>query len=439
MHREGLLRAAVCAAVAVAGLTASAKADTAAQPTDLALGRPLYLQDTTARTPLMGVLDRVGVAKALDDAKITVGGLVEGSWTYSASSPPGNFITGRVFDVEHESILLNQAEIHVERLVDDALAKKQFDIGGRMEWRWGTDSRFIHSVGAFDYYGFGDGPKNQWDPTQAYLDFAVPIGNGLKVRVGKFVTPIGTEVIDPSGNQFYSHSYLFGYAIPFTHTGVLGTYQFSDDLSVTAGVTRGWDTSLEDNNDTVDFLGSVTIKLGANADPFSYIGGKNSALTINLISGPDQPGDNDNYRTLIDVIATTLVGDNLKLGFNGDYAYERNSVSSPGGDDAKWWGVAAYAQLGLDRPLDKTPLVALNMRGEYFNDDDGARLAGAVGGAGVFEATVGLAITPLPDDKYGKNLVIRPEVRYDYATKGFFDGGSDRYQVTAAIDAYYKF
>jgi len=50
-----------------------------------------------------------------------------------------------------------------------------------------------------------------------------------------------------------------------------------------------------------------------------------------------------------------------------------------------------------------------------------------------------LQITPFPDDKYGKNLTIRPEVRYDYASKHFFDAGTDRYQFTAAIDAFYKF
>src|SRR4051794_37517526 len=152
MHRNGLVRAAACAALACAGLGGWSRAEElggSATPvakdarlvsSDLSLSHPLYLQDNNARPPLMELLDHVGLAKPLDDAKITVGGLVEGSWTYSASSPPGNIITGRVFDVEHESVLLNQLEIHVERTVDDSLkpgANQKFDIGGRMEWRWG--------------------------------------------------------------------------------------------------------------------------------------------------------------------------------------------------------------------------------------------------------------------------------------------------------------
>jgi hypothetical protein len=283
---------------------------------------------------------------------------------------------------------------------------------------WGGDARFIHSVGLFDHYGFGNGPDNQFDLTQAYADIAIPVGTGLRLRVGKFVTPIGQEVINPTGNALYSHSYLFGYAIPFTHTGVLGTYNITDTLTVDAGITRGWDTSLEDNNDTIDFLGRVTAKFSDATTGY-----------FTVITGPDQPGDNGNYRTLFDLILTHKVGDNLTLAVNADYAYEANSVASATREDVQWWGVAAYASYTI------SPQVTLNARGEYFNDDDGVRLG--VGGTGVYEATVGLAITPFPNSALGKNLVIRPEVRYDYGNRAIFDGDHD--QWSAAIDAYFKF
>jgi hypothetical protein len=171
MHRKGLVRIAACAALACASLVGAQNAqaeDVRLVGSDLTLSNaqhPSYLDAVAAapapRMPLMAGLDQMGVAKYLDDAKINIGGLVEGSWTYSASAPPGNFISGRVFDVEQESILLNQLMLFAERTVDDALTKNQFDVGGRMEWRWGADSRFIHSNGLFDHYGFGDGPKNQ--------------------------------------------------------------------------------------------------------------------------------------------------------------------------------------------------------------------------------------------------------------------------------------
>ena len=65
----------------------------------------------------------------------------------------------------------------------------------------------------------------------------------LSVARGEFVTLIGQEVIDPRGNAFYSHSFQFGYAIPFFHTGVEVFWVPSDQLSVMVGITRGWEQS----------------------------------------------------------------------------------------------------------------------------------------------------------------------------------------------------
>jgi hypothetical protein len=35
--------------------------------------------------------------------------------------------------------------------------------------------------------------------------------------------------------------------------------------------------------------------------------------------------------------------------------------------------------------------------------------------------------------------VIRPEVRYDYAQEGIFDGGTDHDQLTFGVDAIFTF
>jgi hypothetical protein len=35
--------------------------------------------------------------------------------------------------------------------------------------------------------------------------------------------------------------------------------------------------------------------------------------------------------------------------------------------------------------------------------------------------------------------MIRPEIRGDYAQNDFFDGGTENFQFTAAIDAIYSF
>ena len=45
----------------------------------------------------------------------------------------------------------------------------------------------------------------------------------MQCDVGKFVTPIGAEVIESQDNWNYTRSILFGYAIPFYHVGVRAT------------------------------------------------------------------------------------------------------------------------------------------------------------------------------------------------------------------------
>ena len=47
----------------------------------------------------------------------------------------------------------------------------------------------------------------------------------------------------------YSRSILFGYAIPFTHTGVRATYKVNDMLTVLGGVNQGWDAFEDPNHD----------------------------------------------------------------------------------------------------------------------------------------------------------------------------------------------
>lgn len=401
--RKGLIGAAVCAALATSAGLARAQDEGSSRTTP---------GEAQPRTPLMELLK----ATPLEKAGISVTGRVEGGFTYGANSPLDNTLTGRVFDSEHEDLTLNQAAIVIGRTVDTS----KFDVGGKMEWIYGADARFIHSLGLFDHLT-GDGPENQWDLNQLYVD--VSFGGGWSARVGKFVALHGYETIDPTGNPLYSHSFLFDYAIPFTHTGVLVSHVVSPNLDYTFGVTRGWDTSLEDDNGTVDFLGQIHWKNEAG-DTEAY---------LNVVTGADQPGDNDNWRTVVDLIVKRQLSKQLTLVINADYGYEANSAATAEGSDAQWYGAAVYAINQV------SPMLAVVARGEYFYDGDGARLTGAVGGTGLYEATLGLNITPFPNDAIGKGLVIRPEIRADYSDKRFYDGGTDRFQLTAAIDAVFRF
>ena len=440
MHviRAAALGALACGGAAQAGEAGTTSATAAAldAASELRLDKAVYLQEEEkGRKPLMAAADRVGLADLFDDIGIDISGHVDVGYTYSFQQPPNDVLVGRVFDVQHDELLLHQADIAIQRTLtpDDNQVTgyaDKFNLGFKAEMMYGYDARFIHANGLFDHYTDDTSRNEEWDLVQAYITAGIPVGNGLLVTAGKFVTPIGLETINPTTNALYSHSYLFGFAIPFTHTGVTARYNFNENFNVTAGVVRGWDQANEDNNDDPSYLASI-----------GYVWQPGEGRPVNIIlsgiTGPEQSDTNGNWRSLIDLIAETQVSDELKVGLNADYAYEEDAELSdegvPTGRQAQWYGVAAYAQYDPSAGGNKQFLI--NARAEWFNDKSNVRGIGT----NVYEATLGLAIKPFPQNELGSNITFRPEIRYDYAQEAIFDAGTQHDQFTVGADILFTF
>ena len=368
---------------------------------------------------------------------INIYGYLEAGYTTSFQGTPKPTYAGRVFDTEYGNHLqLDQLDLSVEKAInfsDPAFRKRGWDIGGKMEWLYGYDASLIHSNGLNFYHGWNNNtnqyPLYQFDLEQAYVDFAVPIGKdgGLRLRIGKFDTLLGEETINPTTNYFYSHSFEFGYAIPFTNTGIMAQYIMNSQWSFWAGVTRGWSQSLRDNNSAIDFMGEV-----------SYTPNSQWTLTANVIAGPEDNNDNSHYRSVLDLIASwnpsnilhgnlTLV-DNADFGYDGDGGYLAGESGSAG-----WFGNAVYASYAVNSYL------TANARAEYYYDGDSFTTALAPGhNLSLGEMTLGLTITPFPDSNLGKNLRFRPEIREDMADLPVFQN-SKHYQTTIGMDVIYTF
>ena len=141
---------------------------------------------------------------------------------FNPASPADNQNFGRFFDDRVNEPLLNQLVINLER----ALAPQpgQFDWGFKLQFMYGSDARFIHSLGLFS--NTAGTSIVQPDLPEAYLNLHFPIitEGGLDLKLGKFVTLEGAETIDPRTNFFYSHTYIFNFGIPFNHTGALAHF-----------------------------------------------------------------------------------------------------------------------------------------------------------------------------------------------------------------------
>jgi hypothetical protein len=316
-----------------------------------------------------------------------------------------------------DDVMLNQVDLAIQRTTD--VSNKVFDVGFMLEAFYGRDAAYTHSNGILDNRTkHGDtGPDDQLDLEQAYVTFEAAIGSGITVTAGKFVTPFGAETINPTNNLLYTHSYLFSYALPSTQTGVTVAYTFPLNITLTAGITRGWNQSTSDNNGAIDFLGELAWKSDDN---------KLSA-TLNFSEGPESTGDNHDYWTVIEPVVSWKIADQLTA--TGDLVYaDANAI-------AQWYGVAGYLSY-------KTcDYASVNLRAEYFHDGRdftvGVNLPYGTD-VNYFEATLGLAINPLANIKLVDSWTIRPEFRVDVANHQAFDNAHYS-QVTFAVDTYWKF
>jgi hypothetical protein len=380
-------------------------------PAALALATPFALAEEAAPPEppsLMGLLEKSRMAGPIERSRVEVSGWVEASLT-TTPTPDEEVRRARVFDDEAEGFRLQQAYLAVARPLWE---KPCFDVGGKVALLWGTDARFLHARGLFDDQE-GD---EQFDLLEAHALVRFPVGRGLDLKVGKWTTPMGFEVIEAPNNLLPSRSFLFGFAIPFTHTGAIASLQVSDRVKVGYGLVFGWDV-WDDNNDALTHLGTFAWTSPSSRD----------AVTVNAIVGAEREDEDDDLRVVVDATWTHEWSDRWKTALNVDVGTEEGAA--PGGGDATWWGAAAYVTRTFSDSL------AATFRAEVFEDEDGTRLGEE---ASLGELTLGVDWTPWCR---ARNVHLRPEVRWDHSFDGGFfgDDGDEEDQVSLTLDVVVTF
>ena len=77
---------------------------------------------------------------------------------------------------------------------------------------------------------------------EAYVTYKAPIGRGLVIKAGIVRSPIGMESFAVHDNWTWSRSNLY-FGLPYYHTGLRATYEFSDRVSASVAVLNGWNSS----------------------------------------------------------------------------------------------------------------------------------------------------------------------------------------------------
>lgn len=353
---------------------------------------------------------------------VQLSGYTDIAYTYSFNEANNFGNSGRVFDIESNGFTPHAAEIVLEKPMTD-----ETPYGFRTDLFFGDDAEIFHAT------GLGTATDN-FDLQQAYVTARVPVGEGLDLKVGKFVTLLGAEVIESPANWNYSRSYMFGYSIPFTHTGVLATYPLPAEWgSATVGMVNGWDI-VDDNNKAKTFLGNVTL------GPWNGV-----TLSSNLVSGAEQAGNSHDLRTVLSNVVSWAPNEQWAFMANADYGHEEDAIGvtatipGSGADNASWQGYALYARY---TPVER---YALANRIEWFNDQDGVRVAPVPAGAALAGSGHGdvsfFEWTLTNEFKLTDHVITRLEYRFDWANAAVFrhDQGASNNQNTVAAEVIYHF
>jgi hypothetical protein len=335
-------------------------------------------------------------------------------WADAGVTANGQFNGSRyngvtTFNDRHEG-MLNQFYVVTERTIDTGGCG--FDWGGRLDLLYGSDYIFTQATGLETN---PDG-TNAWNGSpfyglampQAYAELGY---SNLSAKFGHFYTPIGYESVMAPNNFFYSHAYTMQYGEPFTHTGALATYRLNDQTSFVGGIVNGWD-GFDRVSDPLAYLAGATWSNGdALSIAFNVITGEEPTLLFSPAGGGFTP------RHMYSLVVSYQFNDCWTYVFQHDLAHQDDAAALatnlPGiGATAPSGTASQYVFRKINDAGQRLPLsgsATTTASGDRHPPDAEQPVRGPGSFAGNFyEMTAGVNWKP------NQNIIVRPEVRYDW-------------------------
>lgn len=359
---------------------------------------------------LAGLLLAPASLLAQTPSPLKLSGWAEASYAYSRHSAGDTMIVGRLYDRLQNRFTLNAFGVVLDKPYDPAKRSAGF----HTEVLFGQNATVIKSGGGALDLG------TQADIPHLYVTLNLPTanGSGVQFKAGRIPTLLGLEVIETAGNPNWSEGNQFIYVENFTAVGVSVETKLNRYFDVQLRVINGWD-QVSDNNKRKSLMGRV----GISPDSLTSVG-------IIGFWGPEEPGNDHANRYGVEALIWRKLGA-TQLWVQSDYGREQANAALPTpNQDAQWWALGAWMTYDLSKSL------GLALRGDYVNDENGARSSGVFGfpantGHKFGSATATLNVRAWP------SAIVRPEVRYDRSTLAAFDAKKD--QVTVALGVSYLY
>lgn len=323
---------------------------------------------------------------------------------------------------------LNVVQLTIAKPLDES----EWAAGYRADLWFGPDAQGLNTVSTGSGTG-GIDPTTGLPATgqdfairQAYVALRTPVGNGIDWKIGVFDTIVGYETLESGNNPNMTRSYGFTME-PYTHTGLLGTYRFSDSISASAGIANTFGTTINDKAQNYGQPESYKTYLGSLAltapSDWGWVAG--SSLYAGAVVGLDAAalvnGQNEGHREHYYVgatVATPVAG--LKAGMAVDYSHIRHVDNND---------QTAYA---LYVSYQATEKMSLHGRAEYLNQE--GNLNSTLNDNEVY------AFTGTIQYDLWQNVLSRLEVRWDHSEDEQYGPSANlKNAVMVAANFIYKF
>lgn len=393
-------------------------------------GTKMKFNKWTLGLAAVGAVSLTSVAQAEEKLNVvqtavsstTISGYVDTSMQWNAGTGDNN-LPGYQFGGtgKADGFNLNVVQLTVSKALDET----EWAAGYRTDLWFGPDANSLNTAST------GVGSSSDFAIRQAYVALRTPLGNGIDWKVGVMDSLLGYETLESGNNPNMTRSYGFTIS-PTTMTGVLGTYRFTESISVSGGIANTADTVINSraNPPQAESFKAYTGTVALTApESWGWVAG--SSLYAGALCGWDTlaPGNRNNYYVGA-TVNTPVTG--LKAGLAFDYAHMRNgattaSVISP----VFAAGVNNQYAWALYLSYQATEKMSLHGRAETIREQ----------GPGAGADNEAYALTGTLQYDLWENVLSRLEIRWDHGDQPSYEnpGNLQKNEVMVAANFIYKF
>ena len=315
---------------------------------------------------------------------ITFGAGVETYFGWNFNKPENGVTAFRGFDARHDSFALSNAVLDAHW---NAGA-----VSGRLALQTG-DTPDI-------YYG-AEAASDVRHVLEATLAWKAPVGKGLILDGGIFLSPIGPETILIRDNWNWSRSTLF-FGLPFYHAGMRATYPVSERWNLTTAVYNGWNNVTDTNGKKSASVQALYTKPDKITASLLYFGG---------VERPRGAPEGQPWRNLFDSHLTVSVSKALSLQAHADAGFEDTTFGR-----ASWRGASIAARVKAQAWL------YLAGRADILDETTPSSSAGTAS-ALFFPTSRVHSFTATLDARPADRMSVRLEFRHDVAADAIYFKG----------------